>query len=155
MPRTPDRSPGALIEDEELRLLTPGGSVPTVDGGVVYDPTSGGFKMQDATGVFDPRTGGGGLTPSSHRPLDQLVHELAEDAHVEIIKVAGRVTQVIAWTDNGKTLKIREETITRVGGLVSQTVEVQYNGAGAAVETMTRTYNRTGNEVSSITEVLT
>jgi len=58
MPTTPDRSPGPLIEDEEIRLTTPAGSNPSAAGGLVYDPGAGEFKMQDGSGVFNPRSAG-------------------------------------------------------------------------------------------------
>ena len=156
MPRTPDRAPGPLIEDEELRFETPGGAAPTVNGGMVYDPTSGNFKMQDSAGVFDPRTGGTGITAATHRPLDQLVHKIAEDNHTEVTRVAGVVTNVTVWTDGGMTVKIRESQITRAAGQVTQVVEIQYDGAGAAIagETKTTTITRTAGKVTDIDEVM-
>jgi hypothetical protein len=118
VPRTPDRQPGALEEDEEIRLLAnPTG--PTVAGAFNYDGTD--FKMRDAAGTFNPRTGGSGLTESQHRTVRQLIH-LAEEGgpfegfpsgvYQETLPTGPFPTSVIWWTDSGKTDKIVEETIT-------------------------------------------
>jgi hypothetical protein len=100
--------------------------------------------------------GGGGLTPTTHRALDQLVHEVSEDAFLEIVRVAGKTSSITYWTDSGKTLKIRDTVITRDGGgKVSQTVITQYDAAGAAItgETLTTTITRSGGKVASMTMV--
>lgn len=55
MPRTPDRSPGE--EDQEGTIYenwTAGNDPPTLGGVRLVD---GSFRMRDAGGVFDPRTG--------------------------------------------------------------------------------------------------
>lgn len=54
MPATPDRKPGPLEEDEELRF-GPNPASPTQAGAVNYSGTS--FQMRDAMGTFDPRSG--------------------------------------------------------------------------------------------------
>jgi hypothetical protein len=155
MPRTPDRRPGPLEELEEFRLLTPSGSVPTVNGGMVYDPGTGAFVFRDATGDFDPRTGGGGLTPASHKALDQLVHDIAESSYFEVSRSGGRVSGVAYWTDATKTTPIRDVAITRTAGLVSSIVVRQYDGAGSVAETLTGTITRSSGQVTSIGWVLT
>lgn len=75
MPATPDRHPGPLEEDEELRFTTPAGAAPSVAGALTYDPgMSGGvFQLRDGAGVFDPRASSG-ITPSAHEALLQLIH---------------------------------------------------------------------------------
>jgi len=118
-----------------------------------YDGTS--FVMRDTAGTFDPRTGGSGITAGQHKVLDQLVHELAETSYVELTRVSGKVTEVIAWTDNGKTVKIRETLITRSGNQVSTVVEKQYDGAGSLVETLTHTFTYSSGRVASIDTVAT
>lgn len=155
MPRTPDRKPGPLEELEEIQLLTPAGSAPTVTGGMVYDPGIGSFQFRDATGTFDPRTGGTGITPASHRLLDQLVHLLAEDCYMEITRTSGQVSAVTYWETSAKLKKVRETTLTRSSGQVSQIVVTQYDSAGSAVETMTGTVARTSGQVATIEWVLT
>jgi hypothetical protein len=155
MPRTPDRRPGPLEELEEFRLLTPAGSVPSVIGGMVYDPGIGSFVFRDATGDFDPRTGGGGLTPVSHATLDQLVHDIAESSYFEVSRSAGRVSGVAYYTDATKTTPIRDVTVTRTAGLVSSIVVRQYDGAGSVAETLTGAITRSFGRVTSIVWVLT
>lgn len=80
MGRTPDRRPGALEEDEELRFTSPAGSSPSVNGAVTYDPTLGEFRMRDAIGIFNPRDtgGGGGISADDHKTLLQLIHFIDE-----------------------------------------------------------------------------
>ena len=101
---------------------------------------------------------GGGLTPATHRPLDQLVHEIAEDAFLEVTRTTGKVSAITYWTDAGKTLKIRDVAIARDGGgKVSQTVETQYDAAGAPIvgEVLTTTITRSSGKVVSMTMVRT
>jgi hypothetical protein len=152
VPQTPDRHPGPLIEDQEIRLVETA-DAPSTTGAINYS-TSGSFQMKDASGTFDPRTGGGGLTPSTHRALDQLVHEIAETSYTEVVETAGKVTAVIVWTDSGKTTKIREEEYTYTGGQVTTIVTKQYDGTGTLVETYTETVTYSGGKVQSISGVL-
>lgn len=98
--------------------------------------------------------GGGGLTPSLHRLLDQLVHNIAETSYVEVIRSGGNVTDIITWASSAKLLKIRECNITRTSGKVSQVVIKQYDGSGIVVETLTKIIARTGGSVTSIDVVL-
>jgi hypothetical protein len=56
VPPTPDRRPGALIEDEEIIFDTDTGASPSVDGAFTYDPDSGRFRFRDAIGTYDPRS---------------------------------------------------------------------------------------------------
>lgn len=105
--------------------------------------------------IIDTGGGSGGITPTEHRVLDQLVHDVAENAHVEIIRASGVVTQVTYWTSPAKTLKIREVTISRTGGLVDQVTTQQFDASGVLVETLVQTINRDGfNRVISVDEVL-
>ena len=98
---------------------------------------------------------GGGLTPGTHRSLDQLVHGIAETSFDEVIRTGNQVTDVITWTSNLKTLKIRESTFTYTGNQVTTVVTKQYDGAGVVVETITETIAYTGNQVDDITRTLT
>lgn len=61
MARTPDRSPGAMIEDEEIRFLS-NSNGPTVPGAFNYDGTE--FVMRDAMGTFNPRSSASAFTIS-------------------------------------------------------------------------------------------
>lgn len=118
MPITPDRFPGPL-EDEELRL-TPDASDPAVEGAVKFNGTD--FRMKDASGVFNPRTGGSGLTEEGHKALRQLIHFIddgpGDGFTTELFKEtlpAGNPfpTQEIWWESNAKLKKIVSLDITR------------------------------------------
>lgn len=152
MPRTPDRTPGPAIE-EELQLED-NGLDPSVIGGITNN--AGELKGRDNTGIFNLRSGSG-LTESQHENLDTLVHALAETRFTEVVRFTGQVTDVIEWTDSGKTTKVRETNLTRSGGQVSQIVVKQYDGAGALItgQTLTGTVSRTGGQITSIDWVQT
>lgn len=94
------------------------------------------------------------LTRPAHAPLDNLVHDIAENSYFELTRSGGQVTTATYWTDSGKTTKIRETTITRTSGQVSQIVIDQYDPAGVICETLTGTITRTSGQVSSITYVV-
>jgi hypothetical protein len=142
-----ERTNDLIIDDEGL-------GDPTIEGQI---RNTGGDLKAFHGGSLKSLLSGTGLNDGSHRALDQLVHELAEDAHVELVGPPGPVTKVITWTDAGKTVKIREETINYSGGIVTSVSVQQYDGAGVAIvgEKLTSTINRTGAVVESIDEVLT
>lgn len=96
---------------------------------------------------------GGGMTPSDHRVLDQLVHDLAESYFEEYTYSSGNVTNVTTWETSGKLKKIREEQYTYSSGKVSQAVTIQYDGSGNEVERVTETYSYSGSRVASVTAV--
>ncbi len=119
-----------------------------------YDGTS--FVMRDALGNFNPRSGSSGITEAQHQALDTLVHAIDENSFDEVIRVNGLVMQVITWTSPAKTLKIREETLTRNSlGRITQYQAIQYDGVGAVKETLTETYTRVCGRVVSVTRVRT
>lgn len=135
MPRTPDRFPGPR-EDEAIALeeqtLDPAqGEIRNV---------AGVLKGGDAQGVFELR----GITDVQHQDLDTLVHRLAENTHLEIVRdAAGRVASTVYWTDPTRTTKVREQVVTRDGqGLVSQLDEKQYDASGVLTATLTTTFSR-------------
>lgn len=108
--------------------------------------------------LTDLATGGAGLTPTTHRALDQLVHEISEDSFEELTYGAGnRVDNITVWTDVGKTIKIREEQYTYTGNNATTIVTIQYNAAGVVIvgETMTETLTYSGNTLASLTRVMT
>ena len=98
---------------------------------------------------------GGGLTTSAHEALNSLVHDLARTCYVELTRTSGKVSGVIAWTNSGKTQKVREVAITRAAGLVSQVARLQYDAAGTLAKTVTSTITRSGGAVASIANVET
>jgi hypothetical protein len=98
---------------------------------------------------------GGALTPSNHKVLDQLVHNIAQDNFTEVTYNGGQPTNIITWTDAGKTLKIRECILTYTNGLVTLSVINQYDDLGVITETLTSTPSYTDGIINNITQVLT
>jgi len=143
---TPDRFPGTR-EETEIKIL-PESSDPSEEG--VIRLVSGNFRMRDGLGVFNPRSGSGGLTEGDHKVLDFLGHAIVEDAYEEITYTGSKVSNVTIWTDSGKTIKIREYQYTYSGSKISTETIIQYNGSGVEVERLVLTYTFTGNKVSSI-----
>jgi len=105
--------------------------------------------------LTDLATGGGGLTPATHRVLDQLVHDVAEDYYLENTWSGARLTNMTYWTDATKTVRVREHQYTYTGSRVTQEVIIQYDGSGVAVETLTITNTWSGGKLASQTAVLT
>lgn len=104
---------------------------------------------------FDDDTANTGITVSTHETLDTLVHKLSENSFKEFIYSGNQLTSSIAWTDNGKTLKIREASFTYSGGKVATSVKRQYNGAGAVVQTLSSTFTYSSGKLASIDVVRT
>jgi hypothetical protein len=93
----------------------------------------------------------GGMTEEQHRLLPSSNHWIDQDSYDEITRSGGKTTQVVTWDSPLKTRKIREEVITRTGGLVSQLVTSNYDGSGILHETLTEVITRTGGRVVNIT----
>lgn len=118
MPQTPDRSPGPRSE-EKINLVNDGYAADD-PGDMVYNGSV--FQFKDAVGVFDPRTGGSGITADQHKVLRQLIHFI-EDGPAEGFasgaykETTGTVfpTALVWYTDSGKTDKIVERLITWSG----------------------------------------
>lgn len=140
-------------EDLFLVDMSSSGS-PTEEGQVRY---VGGDLLAYLSGSVKSLTTGSGLSPATHELLDTLVHNIAESNYQEIVRTGGQVSDLIWWTDSGKTTKIREINLTRSGGLVSQIVMKQYDGTGTIItgQTLTGTVSRTGGRVDNITWVET
>lgn len=148
---TPDRFPGTSDEEELLLEDRTADGDPTQEGAIRY--LNGDFRAKNATGVVSLTTGSG-LNPATHRTLDQLIHEIAEDNHTEYSYSGSRLDSMVVWTDVTKTKKIREEQYTYTGSKVTTIVTTQYDGDGNPVEVYTETYSYTGNRVTSVTGVL-
>ena len=142
---------GVAANQLELDSLSADPS-PVADGSVWYNSTAAEVRVRQ--GGFTVPVGGSGITIPQHRALDQLVHLVAETSYFEVTRTAGRVSDVVYWTDNTKTQKIRETNITRTAGQVSSVVVKQYDASGVLAETLTGTVNRTGGQVASIDWVL-
>jgi hypothetical protein len=137
VPRTPDRRPGALIEDEEIRLIT-NAIGPTQDGALNYDGTS--FVMRDSLGNFNPRSGGG-ISAAQHKALRDLIHFIddgpadgfASGAYKETTYSGILPTTQIWYEDSGKTQKIVELTVTYTGILPTTEVWKMYDADGVTL----------------------
>ena len=163
MPQTPDRRPGALIEDDEVRL-TPNLSGPSTGGAFNYDGSD--FVFRDALGSFNPRTGGSGITAAQHKALRQLVHlahngpfeGFASGAYLETLPSADPFPTSFTWyEDNTKTKKIVEETVTYNSNKTLATDEWKvYDTDGSTVlATVTDTISYSGVFETSRTRTVT
>jgi hypothetical protein len=133
MPLTPDRRPGPSLE-EELQLEADPVD-PSIQGAVRYNGSA--FRLRDAIGVFDPRSGGG-LSAADHRTLLQLIHFIdegpAEGFTTGATKtVTGSVfpTQVL-WRRADAT-KLVEQNITWTGVLATTVEWKMYDTDGTTV----------------------
>jgi len=86
----------------------------------------------------------------AHETINSLVHNLSETMYQEITRTGGRVSGVVWWANSGKTLKIRELSLTRTAGKVSSVVLTQYDDSGTLIQTLTGTVNRVGGRVANI-----
>jgi hypothetical protein len=151
VPATPDRRPGPLEEDDEIRLAS-NAIGPTQAGALNYDGSI--FQFRDAVGTFDPRTGGG-ISETQHKILRQLTH-LAEEggpwegfasgAFQETLPSADPFpTSVIWWTSAAKTEKIVEEQLVyNANKTITTDVWKVYAVGGALLFTVTDTIAYSG-----------
>lgn len=147
MGQTPDRRPGPLTEDIEIRLVG-NPAPPTVDGALNYDGSS--FSMRDSLGLFNPRSSGG-ITEDQHEVLDTLVHELDETSEEEIEYSGGFPIRWTVWTDALKTAKIREETYSYTANRVTRLVATQYKPDGTSKKMeVTEDYTYTSGRVTRV-----
>jgi hypothetical protein len=106
-------------------------------------------------GIVEPGGTGSGISAAQHENLDTLVHNLSETTYQELLYSGNKLTSATYWTTPGKTLKIRESTFTYTGNKLTGSVKIQYNGAGAVVQTLTSTYSYSGNQLVSVDVVRT
>ena len=92
----------------------------------------------------------------AHRPLDQLVHNIAETSYDEYVYTGNRVDAIITWTNSGKTVKIREELFAYTGSKVDTITTKQYDDVGTLItgETMVETYNFTAAKLDDVDRVV-
>lgn len=109
-----------------------------------YDGTS--FKMRDATGTFDPRTGGSGLTPAQHEALRQLIHFIDDGpangfpsgSYKETTPTGPFPTSEVWWESSAKLKKIVSLDTTWAGVTITQEVWKVYDTDGStALATVT------------------
>ena len=95
-----------------------------------------------------------GMSPETHKTLDQLVHIISENSYTEYIRTNNKVTSIIIWIDNNKTIKIREYEYIRTNNKVTSIIIKQYDELSQLLETYTTNIIRTNNKVTSITGVI-
>lgn len=151
MPRTPDRRPGAMVEEEEIRFLS-NATGPTVAGAFNYDGTD--FVFRDADGTFNPRTGGG-ISSTDHKHLRQLIHlahngpfeGFTSGAYLETLPTADPFPTSFIWYESSAKLKkIVEETVTyNANKTIATDAWKVYDTDGSTVlVTVTDTYTYSG-----------
>lgn len=111
---------------------------------------NGSFRFVDGLGVFNPRSGGGGITEGEHEVLDTLTHWISETNWMEIVRSGGKVTNVINWETDAKLKKIREMVVQRSGGKASQMDFIQYDSTGIEKVRITGVITRAAGKVASI-----
>jgi len=116
--RTPDAHDGPSYEEG---TYYEGTGVATEQGEVRY--TGSRFSLVDATGEYDPRSGGG-LSAEQHKTLRQLIHFIEEGPAEGFTSGAYREqlpsgsifpTSVTWWESSSKLKKIVERLITWTG----------------------------------------
>lgn len=137
---TPDRNPGPLIEDDEIRLIA-NAVEPTQAGALNYNP-DGTFRMRDSAGTFNPRTGGTGLDKATHDALRSLIHFINDGPAEGFASGSFRETtgtvfpSAIIWYVVGSTPpagKIVEKLITYTGAFPTTIVWKMYDTDGSTV----------------------
>jgi len=153
MAKTPDRRPGALEEDEEIRLGSNPGA-PSLNGAMRYDGTIGAFQLRDAGGTFDPRSGSG-LSPAQHAAILQLIHFIDEGPAEGFATGATKTTTGTVfpteelWKRADNTALVRK-SITWTGATPTSVVWRIYAADGTTVlATITDTISYTGPFESS------
>lgn len=106
------------------------------------DAENDGPRVRSVAGALEARDGAdAAAVPFRSAPLG---------GYEEVTRSAGQVTDVVLWTDSGKTQKVRETNITRSAGQVSTVVLKEYDGTGALAVTRTGTITRSGGQVANI-----
>lgn len=129
--------------------------------GFVFEDNDGRNLELDASGNLILTDVGGTtqlnqlVNDSSHRVIDQLVHEVSENSYTTNTRNGFLITQSIIWTDTNMTTKIRQFDMTYNGFLVNTITTQQFNTSGTVVETQVDTYSYTGSLVDNITTTLT
>lgn len=95
------------------------------------------------------------IITASHRPIDQLVHSVAENSYEEFTYNGPKILSATIWTSPAKTVKIREENyIYDIADRIATSSLIQFN-AGVEVERLTQRYTYSGPNIISITGTLT
>jgi hypothetical protein len=144
---TPDRHPG--VSDEEGVILDTTVNA-SVDGEFRYNGVR--FSFKDATGEFDPRTGGSGITEAQHKVLRQLIHFI-DDGPAEGFtsgaykETTGTIfpTSEVWYESSSKLNKIVSLDTTWTGAVPTTEVWKVYDTDGSTVlATVTDTVSHSG-----------
>jgi hypothetical protein len=156
VPRTPDRRPGALEEDEEIRLGA-NAVPPTVPGAVSFDGSA--FQFRDAAGIFDPRSSAG-VSEAAHKALLQLIHFIDEGPAEGFASGATRTTtgtvfpSQVLWRRADNT-KLVEQNVTWTGAKATTVEWKVYAADGTTVlATVTDTITYSGAFETSRTRAI-
>lgn len=97
------------------------------------------------------------ITSAGHETVDTLVHSLAENSTGEVVKnPQGLVTAVNYRTTPVVGTLIRSTVVTRNSyNQIGAVIENQHDAAGAIIQTITTTLNRTEGKITSVTVVET
>lgn len=160
MPRmTPERNAGPLLEE---KIIFEENQTADEVGSVAYNGTN--FEMHDATGIFDPRTGGSGITEAQHKVLRNGIHFIPDGpaegfaslAYKETTRTGAFIDSEIWYDDNTKAKKIFEAIYTRAGSFRSQEQWKIYDIDGSTVlATITDAITRSGPFESSRVRTIT
>lgn len=131
MPRTPDRRPGPIVEDEGI-FLEPQATEPTVNGELRY-VTGRGLRVYEEgkTKSFQPITG---------------------SAYVILVRDGnGRAQYIRTFTDSGMATKMEETEITRDGSnRVASVIQRFYDVSGTLARTVTSPVSRSSGKFHHI-----
>lgn len=84
----------------------------------------------------------------------RIPFNVAQNSYTQYIKSGGRLTDIIIWTNVGMAQKIRQETYTYANNRPATITTTQYDYLGALVETYTETLVYSGDNLSTVTGVL-
>lgn len=122
---------------DEILFLDQTGEPP--DQGMVR-LVNGDFHFYDQIGVFNPRTGGSGITAAEHKALRQLIHFISDGpaegfASGAYKEITGTVfpTAIVWYVDSGKTDKIVERLVTWSGSVATVDKWKIYDTDGSTV----------------------
>lgn len=145
MTLTPDRHPGALLEEEiQLEDRTTDGD-PTLSGAIRY--VNGSYKFKDGIGVYDPR-----FAPGFNVGTDidfLLVNEPPEIGTNYIVNRTSNIISSEEWRRVDTTL-LKKIEYTRTGGLLTtETRQIFATDGTTIIGQLTISYTRTGGIVTS------
>ncbi len=97
-------------------------------------------------------TGGGSEPEDSY---NNLIFNFAESSYETYTYTSGKITNITIWTDITQTVKRREFTFSYVGNRITSEALIQYTGLSVELQRVTRIYNYTGPNLTSVSCVET